>query len=76
MPPSRRRSASLARITTIQRTREVIELLEASPDFMPDFDGEIFSDLVECITAISNDKLRFRLKNWLEIDEPIERTVR
>ncbi|HCG36538.1 MAG TPA: recombinase family protein [Clostridiales bacterium] len=61
---------------TIQRTREVIELLEASPDFMPDFDGEIFSDLVECITAISNDKLRFRLKNWLEIDEPIERTVR
>ena len=61
---------------TIQRTQELLEALEAGPDFLDAFDGELFRELVDKIIVESNDRLRFRLVNGLELTEPIERTVR
>ena len=61
---------------TIQQTQELIEALEAGPDFLDAFDGELFRELVDKIIVESNDRLRFRLVNSLELTEPIERTVR
>lgn len=56
---------------TIPKTQEFLEMLEAMPEFLPDFDGELFSDLVEQIIVESNTALRFRLKNGLELTERI-----
>jgi len=61
---------------TIPKTREFLEMLEAMPDFLPAFDGEIFGDLVEQITVEHDDRLRFRLCNGLTLTEQIERIVR
>ncbi len=54
----------------------MIEALEAGPDFLDAFDGELFRELVDKIIVESNDRLRFRLVNSLELTEPIERTMR
>ena len=62
--------------TTAQRTRELIALLEDGPDFLDRPDAELMGELVEKITIESNDTLRFRLLNGLELRESIERTVR
>ena len=61
---------------TIRQTQELIEALEAGPDFLDAFDGELFRELVDKIVVESSDRLRFRLVNGLELTEPIERTVR
>lgn len=61
---------------TIPQTRMLLEMLEAMPEFLPNFDGEIFGDLVEKITAESNTCLRFHLKNGMELTEQIRRTAR
>lgn len=60
----------------VPRTRELLETMDTLPEFLPDFDGEIFTDLVERITADGNGSLRFRLKNGLELTEATERSVR
>lgn len=61
---------------TIPKTRELLEILETMPEFLPAFDGEIFCELVHKVIAESNDRIAFRLKNSLELAEPIERTMR
>ena len=61
---------------TIPKTRELLETLETLPEFLPAFDGEIFADLVDRITAEETGTLRFRLKNGLELTESTERSVR
>ena len=61
---------------TIPRTRELMETLETLPEFLPAFDGEIFTDLMDRITAEEDGALRFRLKNGLELTETTERSVR
>ena len=61
---------------TITRTQELLEILTAGPDFLDAFDGELFGELVEKIIVESNELLRFRLKNGLELTEKMERTVR
>ena len=61
---------------TIQQIQELIEALEAGPDFLDAFDGELFRELVDKIIVESNERLRFRLINGLELTETIERTVR
>ena len=43
---------------------------------MEEFDGELFGELIDKIIVESNERLRFRLKNGLELAESIERTVR
>lgn len=61
---------------TIAQTRELMEILDDGPDFLDSFDAELFGELVETIIVESNERLRFRLKNGLELAETIERTVR
>ena len=61
---------------TISKTRELMETLDALPEFLPEFDGEIFTDLVDRITAGENGALQFRLKNGLELNEHTERSAR
>lgn len=53
-----------------------MEAIEAGSDFLYEFDGELFGELVEKIIVESNERLRFRLKNGLELTEKIERTMR
>ncbi len=61
---------------TIVRTQNLMETIEAGPDFLEEFDEELFGELVEKIIVESNESLRFQLKNGLELTEKIERTVR
>ena len=60
----------------ITQTQALIETIEAGPDLLEQFDGELFGELVDKIIVESNERLRFRLKNGLELAESIERTVR
>ena len=62
--------------TTIQDTREILDTLENGPEFLDDFDAELFGELIDKIIVESNEKIRFRLKNGLELPETIERTQR
>jgi hypothetical protein len=61
---------------TSAQTQELMELLETGPAFLETFDGELFGELVEKIIVDSNEQLRFRLKNGLELTESMERTRR
>lgn len=61
---------------TIPKTQELIETLETLPEFLPNFDGEIFSQLVERITADEKDIIQFHLGNGLALSETIERRMR
>ena len=61
---------------TIQQTQDMLDVLESGPDWLDDFDEQIFSDLIEKIVVINNEKLCFRLLNGLEVTEKIERTQR
>ena len=61
---------------TIQQTQDMLDVLESGPDWLDDFDEQLFSDLVEKIVVINNEKLCFRLLNGLEATEKIERTQR
>ena len=58
------------------RTRDLMDALEDGPDFLDSFDAELFDVLVEKIIVDNNERLRFRLKNGLELTERIERTKR
>lgn len=60
----------------VPRTRELLETLDVLPEFLPAFDGEIFTDLVEKITADDSNILRFHLKNGLVLAETIDRRTR
>ena len=60
----------------VDRTRDLMDVLEDGPDFLDRFDAELFDALVEKIIVDSNERLRFRLKNGLELPEQIERTRR
>ena len=46
------------------------------PEFLPDFDEDIFAALVDRITVSSNNTIRFQLINGLKLRQPIERSVR
>ena len=61
---------------TASRTQELIELLESGPDFPDSFDPDLFDALIEQVVIESNDAVRFKLINGLELREKIERTVR
>ena len=58
------------------RTRDLMDTLTDGPDFLDRFDAELFDALVEKIIVDNNERLRFRLKNGLELAEQIERTKR
>lgn len=61
---------------TIQQTQDLLDFLESGPDWLDDFDEQLFSDMVEKIVVVDNETLRFRLLNGLEVTEKIERTRR
>lgn len=61
---------------TLPETRELMEALDAMPEFLPAFDSEVFTSLVDRIMVDSGDTLRFRLTNGLELKENIKRSVR
>lgn len=61
---------------TIEETQQMMEVLRAGAKMMESFNGELFCELIDRITVESNIKIRFRLKNGLELPESIERTVR
>ena len=61
---------------TITQTQELMDILDAGPDFLDTFNTELFGELVDRIIVDSNEQLRFRLKNGLELTETIERTIR
>lgn len=61
---------------TIQQTQDMLDVLESGPDWLDAFDEQLFSDLVEKIEVVDNEKLCFRLLNGLEVTEKIERTQR
>ena len=61
---------------TALQTRDLIDLLKGGPEFLDSFDAELFGELVEKIIIEGNDSVRFCLKNGLELQESIERTVR
>ena len=62
------------RKVTVDEAKEVSQIEEVR--FLESFDGERFCELVDKIIVESNERLRFRLKNGLELAEAIERTVR
>ena len=59
----------------LSQTRHIIELLRDSPDFLEHYDEELFSELIENVIVKSRTDVRFRLKNGLELDEHIGRTL-
>lgn len=63
-------------LDTISRTADLLEELDAMPDFLPEFDGQIFGALVEKLTMEPNGKLRFHMKNGLQLTEPVKRRPR
>ena len=69
-------SQSAVHNPTISQTRVLLETLEAAPEFLDTFDEELFREIVDKIIVESNECLRFRLINGLELTEDIERTVR
>ena len=61
---------------TIEETRRIMDVLSDGPEYLESFDEELFCELIDKIIVDSNTKIRFRLKNGLELPETIERTVR
>lgn len=53
---------------TLQKTRELMEILECGPEFPEPFDEELFCELVVKVT-VSKEQIRFQLKNGLELTE-------
>ena len=60
----------------IEATEQLLEAINAGPAMLESFDEELFCELIDKIIVESNTKIRFRLKNGLELPETIERTVR
>lgn len=60
----------------LDSTEQMLETIEAGPEVLEAFDEELFCELIDKIIVESNVKIRFRLKNGLELPETIERTVR
>ena len=60
----------------IKMTRLIVESLEDGPADLDSFDEELFCELIDKIIVESNIRIRFRLKNGLELPESIERMAR
>ena len=61
---------------TIEATLQLLDVIQAGPAMLESFDEELFCELIDKIIVESNTRIRFRLKNGLELPESIERTVR
>ena len=63
-------------INIIEQTQMIMDILMEYPQVDDKFNEELFCELIDKIIVESNTKIRFRLKNGLELPEAIERTVR
>ena len=64
-------------VTILQYKKFLIRLISLAHANGKDiFDAELFSQLIDKNIIDSNTSLRFRLKNGLELQETMERTVR
>ena len=60
----------------IEATEQLLDVIHAGPAMLESFDEELFCELIDKIIVESNTRIRFRLKNGLELPETIERTGR
>ena len=60
----------------IEATEQLLDTIQAGPAMLESFDEELFCELIDKIIVESNTRIRFRLKNGLELPESIERTGR
>ena len=60
----------------IEATEQLLDVINAGPAMLESFDEELFCELIDKVIIQSDTKIRFRLKNGLELPEMIERTVR
>lgn len=60
---------------TLSQTKQLMEIIRDSPDFLESYDAELFGELVENVVIKSRTDIQFRLKNGLAFDEHIERTL-
>ena len=61
---------------TIEKTEDLLDALADMPDFLPEFDGAVFDELVDRVELTADDRLIFRLTNGLMLTERIERRTR
>lgn len=61
---------------SLSQTQQIIEILRDSPNFLEDFDAELFDELIDKIIVEDNTHLVFRLRNGLELKETIRKAVR
>ncbi|MEG2687319.1 MAG: zinc ribbon domain-containing protein, partial [Christensenellaceae bacterium] len=57
-------------------TRNLLDFFKDSSEVITEFDADAFEQMVDKIIIDSNEKIRFRLINGLELTEKTERTVR
>lgn len=62
--------------TILESTLDLQDVLRDGPDFLDAFEEELFCELIDKVIVDSNTRIRFRLKNGLELPESIRRTVR
>ena len=62
--------------TVLESTLDLEDALKDGPDFLDAFEEELFCELIDKVIVDSNTRIRFRLKNGLELPESIRRTVR
>ena len=72
----RTRLLAIADDDRIGAIEELMDMLEIMPDFLPEFDGEAFDELVERVIAGSGSELKFQLRIGLTLTEEIRRAVR
>lgn len=60
----------------MEALRRAADIIQAGPDRLDGFDGDLFADLVESITAESQTRLRFRLQGGIELAEQLREVSR
>ena len=63
-------------IDVIEQTKSLQGALRDGPEYLENFDEELFCELIDKIIVESSMKIRFRLNNGMELPEHIERAVR
>lgn len=63
-------------IDVIEQTKSLQGVLRDGPEYLENFNEELFCELIDKIVVQSSTKIRFRLNNCMELPEYIERTVR
>ncbi len=61
---------------TIETLRQVVEIIQHGAENLENFDEELFTDLVQKITAESQTCIRFRLFGGLEFTEHLQENSR